>query len=106
MTTDGLGARMLTDVLLTPISDTEWRVSDARVEWDSPSSLIGFISLNAGRYEVLEFADPVRTHFVDSVAEAAATFVEPAGNVSTLHPVRELHRMLDRLDRARAGRRR
>lgn len=73
--------RTSTDVQLTPISNTEWRVSDSRVPWDSAFSLIGFISMNAGAYEVLEFGDPMRTFFVGSMAKAESKFVRQAGRL-------------------------
>jgi hypothetical protein len=88
-------ARTVADVQLTPISDREWRVSDARVSWESSLCLIGFISLSRGKYEVLEFGDPMRIFFVSSIAQAKSKFVTPAVTL----PKRD-HRGLDeRLER-------
>ncbi len=105
MNTDRRLAETRTDVLITPMSHGEWRVSDGRVPWDSPFCLIGFISLNSGTYEVLEFADPVRTYFVGSMTEAEEIFAPPARDPVTRHPIRALHRVENHVDGANSGRR-
>ena len=87
-------ARTAADVQLTPISAREWRVSDARVSWESSLCLIGFISLSRGKYEVLEFGDPMRISFVSSMAEAKSKFVA----VVTL-PKRDQRGLDERLER-------
>lgn len=95
MRVDDRTAKTAADVHLTLISDSEWRVSDARVSWDSPFSLIGFISLSGGKYEVLEFGDPMRTFFVASLAEAESKFVTRAG----ILPAPDQRRLDERLER-------
>ncbi|SEM71819.1 hypothetical protein E3O25_15680 [Cryobacterium sp. TMT1-3] len=91
--------RIPDDLQLTQISDGEWRVSDGRVPWDSPFSLIGFISLNADQYEVLEFGDPMRTFVVGSMAEAESIFTPPAGDVTQGKLARDPRRLDKRLER-------
>jgi hypothetical protein len=88
-------ARTAADVQLIPISDREWRVSDARVSWESSFCLIGFISLSRGKYEVLEFGDPMRIFFVNSMAQAISKFVTPA----VAMPKRDQRRLDERLER-------
>jgi len=99
MRTDVREVRTPDDLQLTQISDEGWRVSDGRVPWDSPFSLIGFISLNAGQYEVLVFGDPMRTCFVGSMAEAESIFAPPAGDVTRRQPTRDPRCLDERLER-------
>jgi hypothetical protein len=88
-------ARTVADVHLMPISDCEWRVSDARVSRESSLCLIGFISLSRGKYEVLEFGDPMRIFFVSSMARAKSKFVTPAVTL----PKRDQRSLDERLER-------
>jgi hypothetical protein len=99
MRTDEREVRTPDDVQLTQISDGEWRVSDGRVPGDSPFALIGFISLNADQYEVLEFGDPMRTFFVGAMADAESIFAPPAGDFVKRQPTREPRSLDERLER-------
>jgi hypothetical protein len=58
------------DLQVIPLSATEWRVSDARYAGDDGRSVLGYIGESRGVYEVVEFSDPVRFSFFDTVDEA------------------------------------
>jgi hypothetical protein len=58
------------DLEVVPLSDKEWRVSDARYAGNDGRSVLGFIGESRGQYEVVEFADPVRFTFFPT-ADAA-----------------------------------
>ena len=77
MSTGNQAFRHPSDVLLTPLSATEWRVIDSREPGDSPFALIGFIECVDGTFEVLEFGDPMQIYIVSSLDAAVERFAPP-----------------------------
>ncbi|MGO4104219.1 hypothetical protein AB4Y63_09740 [Leifsonia sp. YAF41] len=86
------------DVLLTPLSETEWRVSDSRVPWDSRFSLIGFIESVNGTFEVLEFGDPMQIFVVSSMDSALEKFAPPVFHAAP-EPIDDEPLLDERLER-------
>ncbi|WP_166875902.1 hypothetical protein [Salinibacterium sp. ZJ450] len=64
------------DIRVDAISEHEWRICDRRIPHDDARSLLGFIELTHGRYEVMEFADPVRFSFCTCLDDALARFTQ------------------------------
>ena len=48
------------DLQVSRISDTEWRVADARLSDQSPSKVLGFIQKRVDTFEVLSLEAPDR----------------------------------------------
>lgn len=70
-------ARSLQDLELQPISQTEWRVRDARLDDDDPRKLVGFIEQNATAFGAMVLEDGHPSSWVSyaSMDEALAHFV-------------------------------
>ncbi|MET1044432.1 MAG: hypothetical protein ABWX59_09990 [Microbacteriaceae bacterium] len=75
--------RTSNDIRVDTISEHEWRICDRRIPHDDARSLLGFIELTHGRYEVMEFADPVRFSFCTCLDDAVAAFARSAAVVTT-----------------------
>lgn len=73
------------DVELTAVSRTEWTIRDSRVNRDDAESLLGFTECFGGRYETLEFGDPVRFFYFSTMAEVVVHF-------HSLRPQKEIQR--------------
>jgi len=62
------------DIRLDPLSRTEWRVSDDRLDEDDHLSILGFIELRNGHFEVTTMSAPSERQMFDSLAKARAAF--------------------------------
>ena len=62
------------DIRLDALSDTEWRVCDRRVAESDHLSILGFIELRGGQFEVTTMSAPSERRYFDSLAHARAAF--------------------------------
>ena len=62
------------DVRLDALSETEWRVCDNRLAEDNHLSILGFIELRNGQFEVTTMSAPGERHVYDSLRKARAVF--------------------------------
>jgi len=62
------------DIRLDALSETEWRVCDNRLAEDNHLSILGFIELRNGHFEVTTMSDPRDRRMFDSLAKARAAF--------------------------------
>lgn len=60
-------------VVVLPISDTEWRISDPRRRSDDASTLIGFIQEVEGLFETTEIGHPSERHYYSSLDDAVSS---------------------------------
>jgi hypothetical protein len=73
----------VSDVALTALSGSEWRVTNRQVESGDPSALIGFIERSGEEFVVLRLGMPLdRSHF-PTLDAARAAFVEVPGSSTT-----------------------
>jgi hypothetical protein len=73
----------LSDVALTALSGSEWRVTNRQVESSDPSGLIGFIERTGEEFTVIRLGAPLdRSHF-PTLEAARAAFVEAPGSSTT-----------------------
>ncbi|GAB3605956.1 hypothetical protein GCM10027413_13650 [Conyzicola nivalis] len=63
------------DIRLDALSPTEWRVCDKRVPESDHLSILGFIELRHGLYEVTTMDHPGERVIFDSLAAARGAFV-------------------------------
>ncbi|MEC5149870.1 hypothetical protein [Cryobacterium sp. GrIS_2_6] len=70
-----LEARASEDIQVQALSHCEWRVIDRRIARSNALSLVGFIAKDHGRYEVMEFIDPVGHAAFSNLDEAIGHFV-------------------------------
>jgi len=70
-----LEARASGDIHVQALSRCEWRVIDRRIARSNALSLVGFIARDQGRYEVMEFIDPVGHSAFSSLEGAIGHFV-------------------------------
>jgi len=62
------------DVRLDALSDTEWRVCDRSVDESDHLSILGFVELRNGQFEVTTMDAPGERIVVATLADARATF--------------------------------
>ena len=62
------------DVRLDALSETEWRVCDRRLDESDHQSILGFIELRDGQFEVTTMSAPGERKYFDSLAHARAAF--------------------------------
>jgi hypothetical protein len=62
------------DIRLDALSDTEWRVCDNRLAETDHLSILGFIELRNGQFEVTTMDAPGERVMFGSLAEARALF--------------------------------
>jgi len=62
------------DIRLDALSDTEWRVCDDRLAEDDHLSILGFIELRNGHFEVTTMSAPRERRMFESLTEARAAF--------------------------------
>ena len=67
-----LTPRTVRNIQLTALSTTEWTVVDSQISSNEAASLIGFIEKVGDRFEVLEFGDPLKFLFFETMEAAAA----------------------------------
>jgi hypothetical protein len=72
MTVHTLTPRPVQSIQLTPVSRTEWTVTDTRVDPGNAQSVVGFIELVGDRFEVLEFGDPLKLYTAGTMNAALA----------------------------------
>lgn len=65
----------LENLELTALSNTEWRVFDARFPAENALGLLGFIEEKDGGFEVLQIGAPGRTFRFDTLEAALTHFV-------------------------------
>ena len=72
------------DIRLDPLSATEWRVCDRRASESDHLSILGFVEMRNGHFEVTRMSDPTELVVLDSLAEAKEIFtLHDAGRVHT-----------------------
>jgi hypothetical protein len=74
------------DLRITPISLTSWRISDRRLDGLPGISLLGFVELLNGRYEVTRFDSPSHSSAHEVLSSALAEFLSRPGGQEYLHP--------------------
>lgn len=62
------------DIRLDALSDTEWRVCDRRVSESDHLSILGFVELRNGQFEVTTMESPGERLVVATLADARAAF--------------------------------
>ena len=62
-----------TDVEITALSATEWRVADHAIEHDDPAALLGFIQVVGSAYEVTNLGRPRERAYFSSFDRATAS---------------------------------
>ena len=62
------------DIRLDALSKTEWRVCDDRLDEDDHLSILGFIELRNGHFEVTTMSAPGERSMFESLAQARAAF--------------------------------
>lgn len=60
------------NIQVTALSTTEWTVVDSQISSNEAASLIGFIEKVGDRFEVLEFGDPLKFLFFETMEAATA----------------------------------
>jgi len=65
------------DIRLDALSDTEWRVCDRRVAESDHLSILGFIELRNGHFEVTRMSSPGDRVVFGSIGEARESFASP-----------------------------
>jgi hypothetical protein len=73
------------DLRITPISLTGWRISDRRLDGLPGISLLGFVELQNGRYEVTRFDSPSYSSTHDVLSSALAEFLSCPGGHEYLY---------------------
>ncbi len=75
------------DLKITMISASRWRVADGRLTDRPAISLLGFVDLQNGRFQVTRFDSPdISAHEV--LSSALAEFLGQPGGREYLHPER------------------
>ncbi|QYF73542.1 hypothetical protein [Cryobacterium sp. PAMC25264] len=64
-----------TDVDITPLSPTEWRVADHLITQDDPSALLGFIQIVGSAFEVTNLGRPRERAYSSSFDRATASLL-------------------------------
>lgn len=62
-----------TEVEITALSATEWRVADHAIEHDDPAALLGFIQIVGSAYEVTNLGRPRERAYFSSFDRATAS---------------------------------
>ena len=62
------------DIRLDALSENEWRVCDDRLAADDHLSILGFIEMRNGQFEVTTMAAPGERRIAVSLQEAKASF--------------------------------
>jgi hypothetical protein len=78
VTTDRINPRP-GDIRLDPISATEWRVCDRTLDDDEAMSILGFIELRNGQFEVTRMSAPADRKRFASLNAARDAFTSAAG---------------------------
>ena len=65
-----LTPRTVRNIQVTALSPTEWTVVDTHIPSNEAASLIGFIEKVGDHFEVMEFGDPLKFLFFDSMEAA------------------------------------
>lgn len=63
------------EVQITAISSTEWRVADQAIEHDDPSALLGFIQIVGNAFEVTNLGRPRERAYFTSFDRATASLL-------------------------------
>jgi len=75
MITGRLEIRTPDNIQVDALSSREWRICDIRIAQDNALSLIGFIDVHHGVYDVMEFIDPIEYSHFHSLEAAISHFV-------------------------------
>jgi hypothetical protein len=67
-----LTPRTVRNIQVTALSPTEWTVVDTQIASSEAASLIGFIEQVGDRFEVMQFGDPLKFLFFDTLDAATA----------------------------------
>jgi len=76
-----LQTRTSEDIEVRALSGCQWRVIDRRIARNNALCLVGFINKNHGRYEVMEFLDPVERTVFPSLEGAISSFVNSPSTI-------------------------
>lgn len=71
-------APTLADIVVQPLSPTQWRVCDRRVPDRDARSLLGFIEKKSERYEVMQLGHGFEWFYFNSLRAATAHFAAGA----------------------------
>jgi len=71
----GTTAVDLTNVEITELSPTEWRVADHAIEHDDPTALLGFIQIVGSAFEVTNLGRPRERAYFTSFDRATASLL-------------------------------
>jgi hypothetical protein len=75
------------DLTITMVTMSRWRVADSRIDDGAGISLLGFVDLQNGHYEVTRF-DSADVSAYDDLAPALEEFLAGPGGREYLHPDR------------------
>lgn len=64
------------DLELSVLSDHEWRVSDRRLDEQSPEKVLGYINQSGSTFEVLHIETPRRHMTFDQLQTALESFAQ------------------------------
>jgi hypothetical protein len=76
------------DLTITMVTMSRWRVADSRIDGGAGISLLGFVDLQNGHYEVTRFDTPAHLSAYDDLAPALEEFLAGPGGREYLHPDR------------------
>ena len=76
------------DLKITMMSMSRWRVADRRLDGGVGISLLGFVDLQNGHYEVTRFDSPTHLSAYDELAPALEEFLYGPGGLEYLRPER------------------
>ncbi len=71
------------DILVQPLSASQWRVLDRRLPETDACSLLGFVEENNQQFEVMLLRHGFQWFTFPSLSEALHQFIEPAGGLNS-----------------------
>ncbi|TFD79082.1 hypothetical protein [Cryobacterium psychrophilum] len=77
-----------TELALTELSPTEWRVSDAGLPESDPAGLLGFIQRIGGAYEVTNLGRLRERRYFSSFDRATASLCPRHASSCLVHPMK------------------
>lgn len=75
------------DIVVQPLSASQWRVCDRRLPDHDARSLLGFIEMKGGQYEVMELVHGFQWFYFGSLRAATDHFA--AGSTETVGPTKK-----------------
>ena len=80
-----LTPRTVRTIQVTALSPTEWTVVDTSISSNEAASLIGFIEKVGDRFEVMEFGDPLKFLFFDTMEAATGHLSSRPVSAAPIH---------------------